>query len=165
MRRRLLLIPILVVALATLSAPAVFASGPTVVDSWTNEPGELTLTGVCSSFDITVDYVSSGTYTEWDYADGSGMAILHSSEQDTFTANGTSLSGDWYTNTVHVAWDSSGTTTKLVVNGGIEEINLPDGSRFWSAGWLNHLGLTPGIVTPDHGVSGNVAALCAALAP
>ena len=160
MRRRLLLVPVLLVALATLSAPAVFARAPWS-SSWTNEPGELTLTGVCS-FDITVDYVSSGTYTEWDNADGSGMALLYSSEQDTFTANGVTLTGDQYTNTVHIAWDSSG-TTKLVVTGGIEEINLPDGSRFWSAGWLDHLGLNPGIVTPDRGVSGDVTALCAAI--
>ena len=162
MRRRLLLILVLVVALATLSAPAVFAAAPWS-NSWTNEPGgPLMLTGICS-FDITVNYVSSGTYTEWDNADGSGMALLHSSEQDTFTANGTSLTGDWYTNTVHVAWTSDG-PTKVVVTGGIEEINLPDGSRFWSAGLVNHLGRPGDIVTPDRGHSGNVAALCAALA-
>ena len=140
-----------------------FAAAPWST-SWTNEPGSLQLTGVCS-FDITVTYVSSGTYTEWDNADGSGRAILHSSEQDTFTANGTSLTGDWYTNTVHVEWDSSGTTTNFVVTGGIEEVNLPDGSRFWSAGRVNHLGRLSGIVTPDNGHSGNVAALCAALGP
>ena len=93
MHHRFFLVPVMVVALATLCAPAVFGAAP-YRDSWTNEPGDLVLTGVCS-FDITVNYVSSGTYTEWDNADGSGMAMEHSSEQDTFTANGTSLTGNW----------------------------------------------------------------------
>ena len=127
------------------------------------QPGTLTLPApsVCS-FDITVNYISSGTYTEWDYADGSGMATWHSSEQDTFIANGVTLTGDWYTDTLHLTWDASGIKT-FFLTGGIEEINLPDGSRFWSAGRADHYGVNPGITTPDHGVSGNVAALCAAL--
>ena len=62
-------------------------------------------------------------------------------------------------------WDSTDKLTEYVVTGGIEEINLPDGSRFWSAGRVNHLGRPGYIVTPDHGVSGDLTALCAALGP
>jgi hypothetical protein len=153
----------MVVALVALSAGPAFAAAP-YRKSWTNQPGSTTLpaSSVCS-FPITVNYVSSGTYTQWNYADGSGMAIWHSSEQDTFIANGVTLTGDKYTDNGHQTWDSSGTITTSVLTGGIEEINLPDGSRFWSAGRDDDFGATPGISTPDHGLTGNFAALCAVL--
>jgi len=67
---------VLAVSLVLLSAPPAFAAAPTVKQTWTDEPGGFTpyAPSVCS-LDITVTTVGSGTYTEWDNPDGSGMAI------------------------------------------------------------------------------------------
>ena len=92
------------------------------------------LTGVCQ-FDVNVDSTASGFKT--DHFDRSGAvteAFVHQVEQDTFSANGKTLTGIPFTFNLDVLFDSDGNTTHAFANGVVEKIPLPDGSLFVSAG-------------------------------
>ena len=125
------------------------------------------MTGVCQ-FDVDVDSVVSGF--EIDYFDQAGNIVkaqIHQVEQDTFSANGKTLTGIPFTFNLDIRVDSAGDTTSAVATGVVEKVLLPDGSFFVSAGWVNFVG-HPGatfLLTPDRGAQGNVAGFCAALAP
>jgi hypothetical protein len=157
------------VTLATAAAAAVLApSAAGVPPLRTSGPftGSNVLTGVCS-FPVTVD--SSGTFDETDFFDQSGALTrmyLHIVEQDTFSANGTSMTGLPYTANIEVLFDSSGNITHIFASGVVERIVLPDGTLFLTAGRLDFTRHPDAgfVLTPDVGNSGNVAAFCAALA-
>ena len=123
------------------------------------------LSGVCA-FDVNVDSVVSGL--EIDYSDKAGnltKAQVHQVEQDTFTANGKTLTGIPFTFNLDIRFDSNGDVTSLVATGVAEKITLPDGSLFVSAGsvdFVDHPGVSF-ILSPDRGNPGNVAGFCAAL--
>ena len=125
------------------------------------------LTDVCS-FPVNVDSTVSGF--EIDFFDGSGALTriyIHNVEQDTFTANGKTLTGIPFTFNIEVLFDSSGNVTNVFASGVVEKIPLPDGSLFVSAGRLDfaaHPGATF-LISPDKGNPGNVAGFCAALSP
>ena len=125
------------------------------------------MTGVCP-FDVDVDSVVGGF--EIDYSDQAGNIVrsqLHQVEQDTFSANGKTLTGIAFTFNLDVRFDSNGDTTSVVATGVVEKVPLPDGSLFVSAGWSNFVD-HPGVLfllSPDRGAQGDVAGFCAALAP
>jgi hypothetical protein len=127
------------------------------------------MTGYCN---FGVDVVTHGTGYRIDFFDGSGTLIrrfIHQLNVDTFSANGKTLTSLPFTFDLQQSFDDAGTVNHSLVSGVIEMIPLPDGSLFVSAGRADfQIGL-PGIgghlLTPYDGHTGDIAALCAALAP
>ena len=161
----------LIGGLAAMLGAVVFVSTaaavPPVKSEFSNVAFSSVLSGVCP-FDVNVDAVVSGF--EIDHFDGDGnlvRAYVHQVEQDTFTANGKTLTGIPFTYNLDIRLDSNGDVTSFVATGLVEKIVLPDGSLFVSAGWLDfedHPGVSF-ILSPDKGNPGNVAGFCAALSP
>ena len=155
----------LVVLVAAVFAPMAAADGPVVV----HKTSSLTsvLTGACS-FPITVD--STMTETDKFFSDDAGTltrALAHVDEQDSFSANGKSLTGDPYTVNLKAFFDSSGMISEEYADGIIERVTLPDGSVFQSAGRVDFAaqGFPAFAVTSDFGSAQNLDGFCAALAP
>jgi hypothetical protein len=121
---------------------------------------------VCA-FPIDVEIIA--TWTETSFFDRSGNLTRisdHIDEQDILRANGKTLVGLPFKYNVDIPF-KDGNPTKIVITGEYEKIRLPDGTLYFAAGWsdlLTHGGATFTFL-PDRGGSGNVAALCAALAP
>ena len=163
MKKRLVSLSIV---LGLLAVPVTAAAKSPTMLRYTQNPPALTLSGVCA-FDITIQ--ATVQTTEFDYFDGSGTLTriyFHATEQDTFTGPGRSLTTIPYTYNFELRFDSSGEFTAVVVSGVVLQLRLPDGSLFLSAGRINVLA-HPGIsfsFVPDVGHSGNLDALCAALA-
>lgn len=145
-------------------APMAAADPPTITQSTLSETS--VLTDACS-FPITVDSAGSVVLTE--FFDQSGLLIrasAHLKEQDTFSANGKSLTGVQYSNEVEATFDSSGNITQQFGEGVVEKVPLPDGSFFFSAGRFNFVAGGPDFtLTPDTGATVNLAGFCAALSP
>jgi hypothetical protein len=108
----------------------------------------------------------SGTQIVYFNADGSvNRVYFHQVEQDTFSANGKSISGEPYDSNVQILFDSNGNLTHVYASGVVEHLVLPSGTLLLSAGrldFLNHPGVAF-ILSPDVGNPGDVAAFCAAL--
>jgi hypothetical protein len=161
---RLLLATSAAAAVGAVLSPAAQAFRP--VKSLVTAPqGVAVVTGVCPfSFTST----SSLTATEIDFKNGSGQVIrtaFHATETDVFTANGVTLMGRPYHFTVQVQFDSNGNPTSIVGSGIAENMPLPGGGVFLSAGTTDLLARGDQVIlAPDHGTSGNIPALCAALA-
>ncbi len=157
---------LLAAAAATAAfAPAAAADQPDMFQFAFNSTG--TLSGVCS-FDITVDSSVSGRGE--DFFDKSGALIREHDnivEQDTFSANGKSLTGVPFTFNLEFLVDSSGNLTHVYATGVAEKVPLPDGSLFISSGSVDFAahGFPQFILTPDHGGVVNLAGFCAALSP
>ena len=161
--RRLAILCSAVAAVGVLASSA-FAAPPTKFSfSVTGIPA--TLTGVCS-FDVAVSSDVSGF--EIDYFDGNGALtrfLDHTTEQDTFSANGKSITGEPFTFNVEGLVDATGAITHLYASGVTERLVLPGGTLFLSAGradFAQHPGATF-LLSPDVGNPGDVAAFCAAL--
>jgi hypothetical protein len=125
-----------------------------------------TLEDVCA-FPIAVDATGSGT--EIDFFDNSGALTrvqVHVTEQDTFSANGTSLMTVPFTYDISVSFDDSGNISDVFVNGVIARVPLPDGGLFISAGRVDigARGFPQFVLTPDVGGTVNLDRFCAALA-
>jgi hypothetical protein len=160
----------LVVVLAAAVALAIFvptaaADQPVVVQKTSSLTS--VLTGACS-FSITVD--STMTETDKFFSDQNGvltMASAHVDEQDSFSANGKSLTGAPYTVNLHVLFDSSGNVSEEFADGVIERVPLPDGSVFQSAGRVDFgaHGFPAFAVVSDYGSARNLDGFCAALSP
>jgi hypothetical protein len=151
-------------AVAGVLVSSAFAAPPTKATfSVTDIPA--TLTGVCS-FDVAVSTDVSGF--EIDYTDQSGALTRvydHTIEQDTFSANGKSITGEPFTYNLDVLFDSTGAVTHVYSSGVVERIVLPSGTLFLSAGradFAQHPGVAF-LLSPDVGNPGDVAAFCAAL--
>ncbi len=161
----------LVVGVAAVLGAAVFvstaAAAPPEKTEFSNIAFSYVMTGVCP-FDVVVDSVVSGF--EIDYFDQAGNIVkaqVHQVEQDTFSANGKTLTGIPFTFKLTFSIDSNGDSTAVIATGVVQKVPLPDGSFFVSAGWLNFVD-HPGVdflLSPDRGAQGNVAGFCAALAP
>ncbi|MDQ3859599.1 MAG: hypothetical protein M3327_14345 [Actinomycetota bacterium] len=83
-------------------------------------------------------------------------------EQDTFSANGKSLTGTPYRYTLPALFDTSGNATHIYSSGLVSKVVLPDGTLFVAAGRLDFT-LHPDVtflISPDVGTSGNVEAFC-----
>jgi hypothetical protein len=124
------------------------------------------LTDVCP-FPVTVVSQASGTGRL--FVDGAGnptMFQAHVTETDTFTANGNTIVGLPYHLTDIVRINADGTVAREQVTGVAERLRLPDGRMFISAGRYIPPPNTQGGFTlaPTNGHTGNVGALCAALA-
>jgi hypothetical protein len=126
---------------------------------------QTTLTGVCS-FDVAISSDVSGFGIV--YTDESGAltrVLYHVTEQDTFSANGKSITGEPYTGNVEFLYDSTGAITHVYGSGVVERLVLPSGTLFLSAG-RSDFAQHPGVdflLSPDVGNPGDVAAFCAAL--
>src|SRR5215475_13347943 len=157
MKRLTTLLVILGAVVLGVFAPMAAADGPVVV----HKTSSLTsvLTGACA-FPITVD----ATMTETDrfFSDQNGVLTRANgdvTEQDSFGANGKSLTGIPYSFSLHAVFDSSGAITQLYADGVVERVPLPDGSVFQSAGQVNFgaQGFPDFSVTPNAGSSRNLA--------
>jgi hypothetical protein len=145
-------------------APAVVASPPTKVELTFTDTNPMT--GVCP-FEVTVD--SNANLTLLQFVDGTGAITrwnAHVDEQDTFSANGKSLTSLPFTFGFTATFDSTGAFTHFIEHGVLARVPLPDGSVFLAAGRVDFVlhGSPPFSFTPDSGTSGNVAGFCAALA-
>jgi hypothetical protein len=161
MLRRLMMVFVVAVGAAIFASSAA-ADRPTRIP-FAGVTFSSVLTDVCP-FPVTVDGTVSGT--EIDFVDRSGALtriVIHQVEQDTFTANGKTLTGIPFTFNVEILFDSSGNVTNAFFNGVFEKIPLPDGSLFVSAGRAFFAGEF--LLSPDKGNPGNVAGFCAALSP
>jgi hypothetical protein len=161
---------LILLSLIALSVTGVLAR-PAAATEPTREPfgpssDTFVVDDLCS-FPVTVTATSSGTVTSFLDQNGALTRLyFHIVEQDTLTANGKSLTGLPYTFNLEVLFED-GEVTHIFGTGVGERIPLPDGSLFLLAGRVD-LVAHPGsmfIVIPDAGRSGDVAALCAALAP
>jgi hypothetical protein len=159
-----------VALLVSLVLASVFASSagasPPVKMPISFEDVTATLSGVCA-FDVDVSSDISGT--EIDYFDASGnltRVFLHVLEQDTFSANGKSITGEPYTFNIQILFDAEGNVIHAYASGVTSRIVLPNGTFFLSAGrldFVNHPG-EAFVLSPDFGRTGDIAAFCAALA-
>jgi hypothetical protein len=124
-----------------------------------------TVTGICS-FPLEVTVSVRGTET--DFFDRSGELIrveLHVTEQDTFRANGKTLTGEPFTFNVFISFEN-GEVTALLARGVAEKVRLPDGKLFLSAGVIDFLAQgVPFSIRTDLGRTGDIDAFCAALSP
>jgi hypothetical protein len=156
---------VLMAAVAAVLAPAATAAQPVKFQDTFSFTA--VLTDVCP-FDVTVD--ASATATEIDFFDESGALTrvhVHIVEQDTFSANGKSLTGVPFAFNIDVLFDSSGDVTHVFASGLVEKVPLPDGRLFISAGRLDFAahGFPEFLITPDVGATVNLAGFCAALSP
>ena len=162
-RRRLILVVLTAAAAFAALAPAAAGNPPERVTGTVS--GSTVMTDVCS-FPVTVDF--AGVFSELRFYDQSGALTRiegHQTEQDTFSANGISITGLPYNFNYQFLFDSNGDLTHLYATGLVERIVLPNGTLFLSAGrvdFVDHPNETF-LLTPDRGRSGNLEAFCAAL--
>lgn len=164
MKQLTLALVVLVAAVGSaVFAPMASADQPVFMTKTMSQTAPLT--NACA-FPITVD----STMTESDrfFSDQSGALTMASgivTEQDSFSANGKSLTGLAYTYSIHAYFDSSGNITNVYTDGVTERVPLPDGSVFQSAGQVNFAdqGFPTFSVTPNAGSARNLAGFCAAL--
>lgn len=128
----------------------VFLSGPVVQD------------GICD-FPITID----GTQTGFAITSSDGVTTRgHLTEQDTFSANGKTLTSLPYTYNVVFTQDTDGNFTSFISSGVMVVVPISQGVTFHAAGRFDFI--AAGVefaVTPDAGGIQNLDAFCAALAP
>jgi hypothetical protein len=158
-----------------LSVLALSAMGVLAVSATATEPTRVAIdqtpvvtvaNDVCA-FPVTITSSQVGVETTFSDRNNPVARIeAHAVEQDVFTANGTSLTGLPYTFSVQVLF-ADGQLTHLYASGLMSKVPLPNGTVFLSAGRVDFTA-HPGaefLIVPDVGRSGDVAALCAALAP
>lgn len=157
----------LVAAVVAAGSIASAADAITPIKSQYPSNSTVVLDNLCS-FPVTI--VQSASVTEIDFFGASGgltHIVFHVTEQDTFSASEITLSGLPYTANEQVTFDRSGNLVSLYAEGVLENLPLPNGGSFFSAGRVNplaHPGETVALF-PDVGVSGDVGALCSALTP
>ena len=161
----------LVVLVAALAVGAVFASTAAADQPLKTTENTFTQTSVLTDVcPFPVEVESTSTFTEIDFVDANGNITrlsIHATEQDTFSANGKSLTGIPYAYNIQVLFDSSGNVTHVYSSGLVSKVVLPDGTLFVAAGRVDFT-LHPDaqfLISPDVGTAGNVEAFCAALAP
>jgi hypothetical protein len=151
-------------ASAASASPAVhFSFGPfTFTETITGASGAL------CPFDVTLTSTFSGTGT--DFFDQSGTFYREQDNftaQDTFSANGKSLTGMPYAYNITFLVDSSGNLTGETATGVTEKVPLPNGMLFIGAGTIDFAahGFPDFLFIPDQGGIQNLAGFCAALSP
>ncbi len=153
-------------AVATLAiaflafAPA--ASANTVIHGQYVDSATLQISGVCA-FPFTLNSVAWINETDNIAKDGSLVIAWTARGQSTYSANGRTLVGEPATSRMTAVLDPEGNLVGGSIAGVIEKVRLPDGTVFISAGLIrNPSGVF--VLAPDRGVSGDVSALCGALA-
>jgi hypothetical protein len=147
--------------LATVLVSVAAAAEPTRVDVSGPLPTSV-LNGICS-FPVTFGGTTSGTRTF--FFDQYGNLVrrtAHAVEQDTFSANGITLTGLPYTFYIDRTFEN-GVLVTATSQGVQERVPLPDGSTFLIAGRADDIGAFTFEV--DHGTNGDFTAFCAALTP
>jgi hypothetical protein len=162
MKRSVTVIAVVVLGAAVFATYA--AAGPPTKVSFDDTFTD-TVTGICS---FPLDLTASVRGTQTDFFDQSGELVrthVHVVEQDTFSANSKILTGEPFTFNVFLSFED-GEVTAVLARGVAEKIRLPDGKLFLSAGVIDFLaqGVDFSIRT-DRGRTGDIDALCAALAP
>lgn len=154
-----------VLALMAVASLAETAEANTVIRDSVDTTFVVTMSNLCS-FPVVGTGHETGTRTR--FFDNSGvkfMAIFQLTEQDVFSANGVSLTGNPYSFMLERDF-TNGVLTSQVATGVAEKLVLPNGSLFISAGYIDFLAQgVPASITPDHGVTGDIGALCTALSP
>jgi len=123
-------------------------------------------TGIVSNdicpFPLTIDGTVAIDERQFFDQTGARTAIdRHSVEQDTFSANGKSLTGLPITYNVFHPFNSDGNNTDVFTDGVLERVRLPDGGLFISARRVDFTGNGPDFtVTPDNGATVNLAGFC-----
>jgi hypothetical protein len=163
MRKLALVTGVVVLGAASVVATYALAGPPTKQpfrDTFTQ-----TVTGICG-FPLEVTLSVRGTET--DFFDQAGELVsvhLHVTEQDTFSANGKTVTGEPFTFTIFISLEN-GEATAVLARGVAEKIRLPDGKLFLSAGVIDFLAQNvPFSIRTDHGRTGDINAFCAALSP
>jgi len=158
--------PLLLLVIAAVAAAALAQSAtavpPTRADFNTTSSSTLAAGTLCS-FPIALE--STQTFKTTTFFDDNGVIkqrITQGTEQDTFSANGTTLQGDPYS-FIFVSDFVDGVRVSREGMGVAELVHLPDGGVFVVAGRVDALSGAP-IFTVDSGNSGtNLDAFCAAL--
>ena len=143
------------------------AAGPPEKSEFSNVAFSSVLSGVCP-FDVNVQSVISGF--EIDYFDGAGNIVraqIHQVEQDTFTANGKTLTGIPFTFNLDLSdrqqWRRHECRRHRACRedraAGREPLRQRGMGRFRRSSGRGFL------LSPDRGNPGNVAGFCAALVP
>ena len=91
---------------------------------------------------------------------------MHITEQDVYTANGTTLQSEPYTFNIDILRDADGNNVHAISTGQIIVVPVEPGVTFRAAGRFDFV--TAGsdfVVVPESGGSQNLDAFCAALAP
>lgn len=166
MKRTTMLVVGLVAAIGLAVLAPTAAAGQPVIVHKTSSVTSL-LTGACP-FAITVD--STMIETDRFFSDQNGVLIRANAnvdEQDSFSANGKSLTGAPYTVNLQAFFDSSGNITEEYASGVIEQVPLPDGTVFQSAGRVDFgaHGFPAFVVVSDYGSARNLDGFCTALSP
>lgn len=162
--RRLIMAVVAAALMAVTMAPAATAAPP---EHFSYDFGDTYSVSSLCTFDVTFSYQQHWDGINRYDADANPLGAEATAKgQDTFTANGKTLVSEPYTFHVAVMSDENG-FTKYTTAGVIEKIRLPDGSLFLGAGWFTWLDKPDDFfgLNPDRGRSGDVEALCAALAP
>jgi hypothetical protein len=143
-------------------ASVAYGAKPTVVPADPSHSGVVTT--ICS-FPVTVTSTTDGVIRTFTDAQGNVTRVqFQTTETDTFSANGNTIVGLPYPVRGTLLFDSEGNPTTVTGNGMIARMRLPDGSLFVSAGRFVSQGDPGFVLTPSVGHSGDVTALCAALA-
>jgi hypothetical protein len=131
-------------------------------------PADPTQTGVVTdicAFPVTVSSTTDGVIRVHYDAQGSITRIqLQITETDTLSANGNTIVGLPYPVRGTLLFDAQGNPTSFVGQGPLARMRLPNGQLFVSAGRFIAGPETAFRLVPDVGHSGDVTALCAALA-
>ena len=121
MRKLLVLLGLVVGGICATSATA---AAPSKL-SFSISNATATLSGVCS-FDVDIASQLSGFEIDYFDADGALTRIYdHVTEQDTFSHDGTTLTGLPYTFNIEVLFDSSGDVTHIYASGEVSRVPLP----------------------------------------
>lgn len=159
---RMLGIIVVSLALALGVFAATAAAAEPIVSQGTISDSEV-VTSLCA-FPVTLSFTAAFTRTEFLDTSGNPTRIAyHLNEQDTFSANGKTLTGLPYTGNTELVFDSSGTLVHIYGAGVFERIPLPDGSLFLMAGRTDFINQSDFTLTPEVGTPGDLTAFCAAL--
>ena len=165
-RKLSLLLVIVLPIFAAVAASRAAADAPTIVSRQFDNTS--VVTDICA-FPVTARFV--GTFRSMRFFDENGtptMWVGQTTEQDTFSANGKTLTGVPYKYETRILFDSSGNVTHNSSSGIVERVPLPDGRTvFLSAGRIDFMDHPDAqlVISADNGNPGDVAAFCAALAP
>jgi hypothetical protein len=139
-------------------------AAPAHADAPTRTPVAQTVVSTDSNvcgFPVDITSVQTGFAT---ISSDVTSADFHLTEQDTFTANGNSLTSAPYRFNIHFTLDAQGNFVHAYATGQLVLVPLPGGVTFRAAGRVDFV-TSPGFaVVPDSGGSHHRDAFCAALA-
>jgi hypothetical protein len=126
-------------------------------------PTSVADTSLCG-FPLTIESQVNGSQVVHYYTDGSVSFIqYHLVESDVFQGKNTTLSGLPFRYNGRLVFDRSGQLVHVYDSGFVEKIVLPDGTLFKSVGRIDFVTFNQDFaITPQVGLSGDVAAFCAA---